>query len=137
MGDEGEACRSLVDCEHVLSSPSDSRSSMGEAVCGHDGTVDGELDESVGNCSIACSEESPVPSKPVPDVRLTLTPDSIELRLLVLLRGSRLVCSGDLASERRLMARPDAETLGGNIEICLGLSAGGRMICDAPFLYDK
>ncbi len=82
MGDEGEACLSLVapDVEEVLS-PSESRSGTGEAIGGKGGSLAGSLDKGLCACNIVCNGVSPVPSSPAIEVLLAEAPLSIELRL--------------------------------------------------------
>jgi len=131
MGDDGEACRSRVGREEVLS-PKESYSRFGECNGPVGIALDGSLDAGLCACRIVWSGVRPVPSNPDPDVLRAEAPDSIELKLDVLLCGAT-VCTTDPPIDRFLASRAS----GGKIEIVFGLSTGGRMICEAPLRYDK
>jgi hypothetical protein len=94
--------------------------------------LEGSLEAGLCAWSIVCSGVSPVPSNPEPDVFRAEAPDSMELRLDVLLCGATF-CPGAPPNDRFLASKVS----GGDIEIVFGLSTGGRIICEAPFRYDK
>jgi hypothetical protein len=128
-GDEGEACRSLGGKDVVLSAMiSLSKLGMGDA---EPIALDGSLDAGLCACSMVCKGVRPVCSKP-DEVFLAEAPDSMELRLDVLLCGNAL-CPEIPPTDRFLASNAS----GGNIEIVFGRSAGGRMICEAPLRYDR
>lgn len=134
MGDDGEASLTCVGRDEVLSANDDSFSMIGEGDRAKGGTLDAS-NAGLCACNTVWSGVRPVPSTP-PETFLAEAPDSIELKLDVLLCGEDCA-AGPPPKLLFLCSTP----LGGKIEMVFGRSTfccrGGRIICEAPFRYDK
>lgn len=129
-GEDIEACRERIGNAGVASSGRPC-SGIGNGNRLAKGALDGSLVGGVWTCKIVCKGVRPHVSNAPNDGLRTDAPDSIELKLDVLLCGP--IFGVPPLVERCLGISNEA---GGSMEMALG-RVSGRIICDAPFRYDK